>query len=210
MILYILGLEFEIREMNPLLREQDAPEMRKKNPMRTVPFIEEGDFCLSDSHAIAIYLFEKYGNPEHEYLYPKDMRKRATVNQRLFFDCGILFQRLRSIMAPTYMGIMTEMPKEVILGIKNAYRMLEEYLSQSTYLADENMTIADVCAVATVSSLDGMYPVEEKRYPKTRRWLDTMYNKDFCRIANQPGCELHVAHLKFAMENNKLNKKAKL
>ncbi|CAH0399528.1 unnamed protein product [Chilo suppressalis] len=180
MILYILGLEFEIREMNPLLREQDAPEMRK------------------------------YGNPEHEYLYPKDMRKRATVNQRLFFDCGILFQRLRSIMAPTYMGIMTEMPKEVILGIKNAYRMLEEYLSQSTYLADENMTIADVCAVATVSSLDGMYPVEEKRYPKTRRWLDTMYNKDFCRIANQPGCELHVAHLKFAMENNKLNRKAKL
>ncbi|XP_028162197.1 glutathione S-transferase 1-like [Ostrinia furnacalis] len=210
MLVHILGLDIEQRDLNPILREQDTPELRKKNPMRTVPFIDEGDFALSDSHAIVIYLLDKYGGPEHEYLYPKDRRKRATVHQRLFFNCGVLFQRLRTVMVPTYMGQMSEMPKEAVWGIKNAYSTTEEYLSQTTYLADDVMTVADICAFSTLSSLDGLVPVDGKKYPKLKQWLKIMYAKDFSKIANEPGCNDHVAYLKILMDHNRQNQKSKL
>lgn len=43
------------------------------------------------SRAIIMYLAEKYGKDDS--LYPKDVKKRALVNQRLFFDIGTLYQR---------------------------------------------------------------------------------------------------------------------
>lgn len=42
-----------------------------------------------------MYLADKYG--KNDMYYPRDINKRALVNQRLFFDCGILFPRLRSV-----------------------------------------------------------------------------------------------------------------
>ncbi|KAL0870458.1 hypothetical protein ABMA27_005454 [Loxostege sticticalis] len=210
MLVYLLGLDIEQRDLNPVLREQDAHELRKKNPMRTVPFIDEGDFSLGDSHAVVLYLLDKYGGPEHEYLYPKDRRKRATVNQILFFDCGILFPRLGAIMGPTFMGEMTEIPKEVVWRIKNAYSIMEGYLSQTTYLAADTMTVADICAYATASSLVGLVPVDEKKYPKLKQWLNTMFEKEFSKKMNEQGCSDHVTYLKLLMEHNKHNQKSKL
>ena len=49
-------------------------------------------FILSFSHAINLYLIEKYARDD--YLYPKhDFLLRATINDRLFFDAGFLFPR---------------------------------------------------------------------------------------------------------------------
>ena len=47
--------------------------------------------CLFFSRAILCYLADKYG--QKDSLYPKDVKKRAIVNQRLSFDSGTLYQR---------------------------------------------------------------------------------------------------------------------
>lgn len=47
------------------------------------------------SRAIAIYLVETYGKDDS--LYPKDLQQRAIVNQRLYFDHGVLYTRVRAI-----------------------------------------------------------------------------------------------------------------
>ena len=61
------------------------------NPQHTVPTLVEDDgFVLWESHAIMPYLVDKYGK-EDDPLYPKDLRKRATINQRLHFNNGVLF-----------------------------------------------------------------------------------------------------------------------
>lgn len=65
------------------------------NPQHTVPTLKDGDFVLWDSHAVSTYLVGKYGNDDS--LYPKDLEKRAVVDQRLHFDSGILFPRLAAI-----------------------------------------------------------------------------------------------------------------
>ncbi|XP_031763098.1 glutathione S-transferase 1-like [Galleria mellonella] len=210
MLLDILGVKLELREINPVLREQDSPEMKKKNPMKTVPILDEGDFSLADSHAIVLYLLEKYGRPEHKQLYPPDARIRATIHNRMFFDCGILFPRLRAIMAPTYGGRLTELSKYMIINIVDAYEMLEMYLNENKYIAAEHMTIADISVLTTVSSLNGLHPIDEKRFPKLKQWLTTMNEKDFAKKINVPGYKLHVDGLIMLMEFNRENKKSKL
>lgn len=53
------------------------------------------------SHAIIMYLVDKYG--KNDSLYPKDLNKRALVNQILFFDTGVLFARLKSIVVSFFL-----------------------------------------------------------------------------------------------------------
>lgn len=191
MVADILGLNFDQRDLNPVFREQDTPELRKKNPMRTIPLLDEGDYWLADSHAIIIYLLEKYGKPEHAYLYPSDLRKRGTIHQRLFFDCGILFPRLRSVMAPTYGGRLTEMSKHMIGNILDAYSKLEDYLSENKFMADDVVTIADISIVSTVCTFDGLVPIDGKRFPKLKQWYNTMNEFEYCKNINIPGGEMH-------------------
>ncbi|KAJ2949645.1 hypothetical protein O0L34_g15570 [Tuta absoluta] len=212
MVIDLLGLDVNLEELNPIAREQDTPEFTKRNPMRTIPILSDGDFGLGDSHAIMIYLIEKYGKPEHEYLYPKDVRKRAVVNHLLFFECGILFPRLRAIMAPTYTGRLTELSKYMKKNMEDAYDKLEVYLSQNKFVADDGLTIADFSVYTTVQTLVTLHPADENRFPKFRRWFKTMSDLDVVRRVNEPGGSMHGVTLLKIMDINRerLQQKAKL
>lgn len=60
-----------------------------------MPTIVDGDFIMWESRAIAVYLLES--KVPDSPLYPKDVKKRALVNQRLYFDAGTLYKRIRDI-----------------------------------------------------------------------------------------------------------------
>jgi hypothetical protein len=55
---------------------------------------------LWDSHAINVYLVSKYA--KNDNLYPKDLKKRALVDQRLHFDTGVAFARGLPIVVSTF------------------------------------------------------------------------------------------------------------
>ena len=65
------------------------------NPQHTVPTLDDDGFTIWDSHAISTYLVSKYAKDDS--LYPKDLQKRAVVDQRLHFESGIIFSRLLRI-----------------------------------------------------------------------------------------------------------------
>lgn len=50
-----LGIEYEHKVVIPM-KDTRTEWFKKKNPFGKVPFIEEGDFCLNESHAIARYV----------------------------------------------------------------------------------------------------------------------------------------------------------
>jgi glutathione S-transferase len=62
------------------------PPFSAINPSQQVPVLEDGDFRLTESSAILKYLAEKTGSAA----YPKDLRQRARVNERMdWFNTGL-------------------------------------------------------------------------------------------------------------------------
>ncbi|KRT83622.1 Glutathione S-transferase [Oryctes borbonicus] len=95
MLTRAIGLKLELKDVNITEREQLKPEYLKLNPQHTVPLLDDDGFIFWDSHAINVYLINKYTNDST--LYPNDIKKRAIIDQRLHFDSGVAFSVLRRI-----------------------------------------------------------------------------------------------------------------
>jgi hypothetical protein len=68
------------------------------NPQHSVPTLVDGDFTIWDSHAIVGYLVGQHGSDD---LYPKETKPRASVDQFLHFDSGVLYPRVNTIIVST-------------------------------------------------------------------------------------------------------------
>ena len=115
------------------------------NPMHTVPTVNDNGVPLYDSHAIIIYLVQKYA--KDDTLYPaKDLVKQANINALLHFESGVLFARLRWILEPVFYWGQTEVPQEKIDSVHKAYDLLEATLKTSgtDYLVGGTITLADI------------------------------------------------------------------
>lgn len=93
-----IDLDIDYRVVNMAGGEHRSEEFLQKNPLHTVPVLEDNGKYLTDSHAICTYLVQKYGSKKHqEELYPSDLFQRSLVDQKLYFDAGVLFPKLRNI-----------------------------------------------------------------------------------------------------------------
>lgn len=86
-----LGLEVEVKAIDTYKGEQNTPEYLKINPLHQVPVYVDDDFILTESRAIAVYL----ASSAKSKLYPTDLKKRALVDSRLYFDATNSFPVIR-------------------------------------------------------------------------------------------------------------------
>ncbi|KAG8238989.1 hypothetical protein J437_LFUL005046 [Ladona fulva] len=163
-----LGLEFNLKIVDLFKKEHMSPEYLKLNPQHSVPTLVDDDFTIWDSHAIVGYLVTKYG--EDDSLYPKEARARAIVDQRLHFDTGTLFPRLRNITYPLIFLGNPVISNEAKRDVEEAYQYLETFLDGHDWVAGDHITIADFCCVSTTSSLDVLVPTAN-RFPNISAWL---------------------------------------
>ena len=148
------------------------------NPQHCIPTLDDNGVVLWESRAILSYLANKYGRTDS--LYPQDPVKRAKVDQRLFFDMGTLYQRF----SDHYYGqVFYNKPAnpENYKKFEEAMGYLDGFLEGSKYVAGENLTIADLALIASVSTFAmADYPIDN--HPNVKRWYAT------CR-ATVPGWE---------------------
>ena len=90
-----MQLTTSFRYINLYREENLTQDFFKINPTGTVPCLVDGEVKVWDSHAINIYLAQKFAKTDK--LYPKDFLKRTVVNERLFFEASFLFARLFEI-----------------------------------------------------------------------------------------------------------------
>lgn len=86
---------FQLKPCRTYLQEHLNPKYIAKNPLYTVPFLEDSDVSMTDSHAITQYLVET--RAPTSTLIAHNPRERAILNDRLFFDT-LLFQKCKAIM----------------------------------------------------------------------------------------------------------------
>nr|P46430.1 RecName: Full=Glutathione S-transferase 1; AltName: Full=GST class-theta [Manduca sexta]AAA92880.1 glutathione S-transferase [Manduca sexta] len=180
--------DVEYIDVNLLEGSHLSEEFTKMNPQHTVPLLKDDDFLVWDSHAIAGYLVSKYGADDS--LYPTDPKKRAIVDQRLHFDSGILFPALRGSLEPVIFWGETAFRPECLEKVRKGYDFAEKFLT-STWMAGEEFTVADICCVASISTMnDIIVPIDENTYPKLSAWLERCSQLDVYKKKNAPGNDL--------------------
>lgn len=73
------GLKLDMVVVDLFTGEQYKPAFEAINPNHMVPVLDDGDFRLTESSAILKYLADAFNSP----LYPKDLKPRARVNERM-------------------------------------------------------------------------------------------------------------------------------
>lgn len=142
---------------------------------------------------------DKYA--EDDSLYPKDLFLRAKCNQRLFFDASTLFPRLRAASYSVFKDGCSKISQDKIDAMYAAYNLLEAFLVDD-FLVGNALTIADICAMGSVTSMDLLYaPISSNKYPKITAWLERLTKLPFYADVEENG--KHVSDYRQLIEQLK-------
>jgi glutathione S-transferase len=169
-----LGVDFEAITVNLMAGEHRRPDFLAINPAGKLPVLADGDFVLTESVAIVLYLAEKYAD---QGLLPADLRQRAEAYRWLLFAATELEQPLWRISRHTSLYPQDKrLPAEVPLARQDFCDMasvLEKHLAGRSFVAGERVSVADFVTAYTLDwageaqLLDG--------FPQLRAYLERMY-----------------------------------
>ncbi|CAK1550726.1 unnamed protein product [Leptosia nina] len=162
-----VGIPADIIIVDLLKKEQLSESFVKINPQHCIPTIDDDGFVLWESKAIACYLAEKHGRDD---LYPKDLKRRAVVNQRLYYDSSMLYPRIRAINYPILFQGVKEIKKELADDLNVQLGFLNHYLGESKWVAGDEMTVADIAIAASISTVMAV-GWDFSAFPNIQKWF---------------------------------------
>ncbi|EPY86689.1 hypothetical protein CB1_000302034 [Camelus ferus] len=130
------------------------------SPLQKVPVLKDGDFTLTESVAILLYMTRKYKVPDHWY--PQDLQARARVDEYLAWQHMALRRNcLRAlwhkVMLPVFLGepVSPEMLAATLAELDVTLQVLEDkFLQDKAFLAGPHVSLADLVAITEL-----MHPV---------------------------------------------------
>jgi glutathione S-transferase len=173
-----LPVEFQVIDL--MKGEHVQPKYAAINPNKLVPVLEDGDFRLTESSAILKYLAEKFDSPA----YPKELRARARVNERMDWintqlcrdlAYGLVYPQI----FPNHKRPSDELQKGTLAWAKERaqgwMKVLDESLigPKQKYFCGDQITIADYFAASFVS-LAEFIRADFSPYPNLKRWYERM------------------------------------
>jgi len=171
-----LDADFQVVDL--FTGEHYKPPYEAVNPNHLVPALDDGDFRLTESSAILKYLAEKANSP----LYPKGLKERARVNERMDWvntqlcrdlAYGLVYPQI----FPHHKRPTEEAQRETLKWGKERaagwLKVMNDHLLGSPYLAGDNMTIADLFAAPFVALAESVGSNLD-RYPRVNAWLGRM------------------------------------
>jgi glutathione S-transferase len=178
-----LGVPLDLVLVDLTKGEQKAPAYLALNPAGRVPLLEDGDFRLSESNAIMEYLAD---STPGQSLLPADRRARADVTRWLYWitahcqpGASVLNQER---LVKGFRGLPSD-PVEEARGealLREAGALLDARLCEHEFLAQDQLTLADVSLAATLANASKLrYPIDDR--PHLLAWLGRMTARDSWR-----------------------------
>jgi glutathione S-transferase len=115
------------------------------------------------------------------------VKSRALVNQRLYFDMGTLYQKFADYYYPQLFAKAPADP-EKFKAMETAMGFFNTFLEGNKYAAGNELTIADISLVATVSSYD-VAGFDLSKFPNVAKWFELCKTTVPGYAINQAGCE---------------------
>ncbi|TKT55846.1 glutathione S-transferase family protein [Rhizobium sp. LC145] len=169
-----LDAEFEFVPVNIMAGENRHPDFLRINPAGKLPVLVDGDFVLTESAAIVMYLAEKYGD---KGLMPADLKERALVYRWSLFGVTELEQPLWRMAKHGFLYPEDKrLPEDIALAKEEFLEMaavLERHMDGREFIVGDKITVAD-CVTAYVLDwgdenglIDG--------FPNLKAYLERMY-----------------------------------
>lgn len=71
-------------------------------------------------------------------------------------------------------GLVKGIPSDKIDAAHEAYDFLEKYLGTNKLIAGDDLTVADISCLSTLTSLAILVPIGSSKYPKTTAWIQRL------------------------------------
>jgi glutathione S-transferase len=174
------GIPLEMQVVDLFTGEHMKPPYSSLNPNRLIPTLEDGDFVLTENSAILKYLAEKTGSPA----YPKDLKQRARVNDRMdWISTQLCSDLVYGLVYPQIFDSHKRRSDEAQAAtLERAKERAQTWLTVlndhilapgHNYLCGDAITIADYHAVSYVA-LAEVIGSDLSAYPNVRAWLGRM------------------------------------
>ena len=168
LFLSMLGLPFEVIELDLKQRDNRTPEFLARNPFGQVPVIEDGDVTLADSNAILVYLNARYSADPSRWM-PQDAVGAARVQRWFSVAAGPLAYGPAAARVMALFGLAVD-PTETVTRSHALLAVMEIHLERQPFLAGPEATLADISNYAYVAHApEGRVSLEA--YPQVREWL---------------------------------------
>ncbi len=134
----------KLEKLDMMAGQQRSPEFLKVNSRGQVPVLLDDDFSIREGAAILMYVLDKHSSA----LLPKSGKERATALEWLMF-CNATLHPAYSRMFFLKKNGADDATKASLQDtgaamINKLWANVEDRLSQTTYLAGEQVTIADI------------------------------------------------------------------
>jgi glutathione S-transferase len=169
-----LGVDFEPITVDLTADEHRDAGFLKINPAGKVPVLAAGDFVLTESVAIVLYLAEKYPS---KGLLPTNLERRAEVNRWLLFTATELEQPLWRIARHTTLYPEDlRIPGDILLArrdFKDMASVLEGHMQGRRFLVGDEFTVADIVGAYTLDWANEIDLLDD--YPELMAYMERMY-----------------------------------
>ncbi len=179
LLIHEKGLDVEEVVVDLMKGEHYGDAYVAKNPNKLVPMLEDGDFRLTEASAILKYLASKFDLAE----YPKELKARARVDERMDwfntqfyrdFGYGLAYPQI----FPHHKRPTDDLQKGTLAWAKERaagwFEVLDKhYLDKTTYVAGNDITIADYFGIGLVT-LGEIIKCDFSKLPNVSRWVASM------------------------------------
>ncbi|MCL6704739.1 glutathione S-transferase [Pseudomonas sp. T1.Ur] len=166
LMLSLLELPVEIIFVDLAKGAHKQPEFLAINAFGQVPVLDDNGVVLADSNAILVYLASQYG---HGRWLPTDPVGAARVQRWLSVAAGPLHAGPATARLITVFGA-SHNAEDVIARSHNLLKVIDQELSNSTYLAGDAPTIADIAGYTYIAHApEGNVSLQD--YANVRAWL---------------------------------------
>lgn len=146
-----------------------TPQFLALNPNGRLPLITDGDFVVSESLAITLYLAKKYS---HGVLYPAALEEETRAWQWSFWalaevDRAVNIWSLHAVRLPPDER-NAALRNEALQVLAAPFAVLDGALAKNPYLLGAKFTVADLNVAAVISRAVDM---DLTGWPHLRNWL---------------------------------------
>jgi len=169
-----LGVDFEAITVNLVKGEHTQPDYLKVNPAGKLPALVDGDFVLTESVAIVLYLAEKY--PDKRFL-PGDLKQRAELDRWMLFTVTELEQPLWRIARHTSIYPQAQrLPADASIAsreFKEMAAVLEAHMQERQFIVGDHVSVADFVLAYTLDWGNEVHLLGD--CPRLLSYMERMY-----------------------------------